>query len=46
MNLTKCSLLFILYVAVLLIQRLNLDNLETKSQKFYQKKENHKKNVS
>lgn len=43
MNLTKCSLLFILYVVVLLIQRLNLDNLETKSQKFYQKKENDKK---
>ena len=43
MNLTKCSLLFILYVVFLIAHRLNLDNLEIKSQKFYQKKENHKK---
>jgi hypothetical protein len=43
MNLTKCSILFILYAVFLIAHRLNLDNLEIKSEKFYKKKENQKK---
>jgi hypothetical protein len=43
MNLTKCSILFILYAIFLIAHQLNLDNLEIKSEKFYKKKENQKK---
>ena len=43
MNLTKCSILFILYAIFLVLHRYNLDNLETKSEKFYKKQENYKK---
>jgi len=43
MNLTKCSILFILYAIFLVAHRFNLDHLEIKSEKFYQKQENYKK---
>ena len=43
MDLTKCSILFILYAIFLVLHRYNLDNLETKSEKFYKKQENYKK---
>lgn len=43
MNYHSCSILLLLYFAVILLNKYNLVNLETKSEKFYQKKENSKK---
>jgi hypothetical protein len=43
MNFYSCLILLLLYFAVILLNKYNLIHLETKSEKFYQKKENHKK---
>jgi hypothetical protein len=43
MNLTGCTILFLLYILFLIFHYFNLTYLETKSEKFYQKKENYKK---
>lgn len=43
MNYHSCSILLLLYFAVILLNKYNLIHLETKSEKFYQKKENSKK---
>lgn len=43
MNFHSCSILLLLYFAVILLNKYNLIHLETKSEKFYQKKENSKK---
>jgi hypothetical protein len=43
MNFKSCSILLLLYFAVILLNKYNLNHLETKSEKFYQKKENYKK---
>lgn len=43
MNLSSCSILFLLYVAIFALNKFNLYHLETKSEKFYQNKENYKK---
>ena len=43
MKLSSCSILILLYFVVFGINKLNLYHLETKSERFYQKKENYKK---
>lgn len=43
MNFHSCTILLLLYFAVILLNKYNLVNLESKSEKFYQKKENHTK---
>lgn len=43
MNLSGCTILFLLYILFLIFHYFNLTYLETKSEKFYQKKENYKK---
>jgi hypothetical protein len=43
MKLTNCSILILLYFVVFGLNKLNLYHLETKSERFYQKKENYKK---
>ena len=43
MNLTKCTILFLLYLVFMVLHHFNLDHLETKSEKFYKKTENYKK---
>ena len=43
MNYHSCSILLLLYFAVILLNKYNLIHLETKSEIFYQKKENSKK---
>jgi len=43
MNCYSCLILLLLYFAVIFLNKYNLIHLETKSEKFYQKKENHKK---
>lgn len=43
MNLSSCSILVLLYIAIFALNKFNLYHLETKSEKFYQKKENYKK---
>jgi len=43
MNLSSCSILFLLYGLFLIFHYFNLTYLETKSEKFYQNKENYKK---
>ena len=43
MNFHKCSILFFLYALFYIAHGYNLNNLETKSEKFYKKKENAKK---
>jgi hypothetical protein len=43
MNLTNCSILFLLYIVIITINKFNLYHLESKSEKFYQKKQNYKK---
>lgn len=43
MNFNKCSILFLLYALFYVAHGQNLHNLETKSEKFYQKKENYKR---
>ena len=43
MNSCSCSILVLLYIVIFGLNKFNLYHLETKSEKFYQKKENHKK---
>lgn len=43
MKLSSCSILILLYFIVFGLNKLNLYHLETKSERFYQKKENYKK---
>ena len=43
MKISSCSILILLYFVIFGLNRLNLYHLETKSERFYQKKENHKK---
>lgn len=43
MKISSCSILILLYFVVFGINKLNLYHLETKSERFYQKKENYKK---
>lgn len=43
MKISSCSILILLYFIIFGLNKLNLYHLETKSERFYQKKENHKK---
>jgi hypothetical protein len=43
MKLSNCSVLILLYFVVFGLNKFNLYHLETKSERFYQKKENYKK---
>ena len=43
MNLSKCLVFFLLFTVFFLLHKCNINHLETKSEKFYQKKENYKK---
>ena len=43
MNFCKCSILFVLFIFLTLVQYYNLHHLERRSEKFYKKQENYKK---
>ena len=43
MKISSCSILILLYFVIFGLNKLNLYHLETKSERFYQKKENYKK---
>ncbi len=43
MKISSCSILILLYFIIFGLNKLNLYHLETKSERFYQKKENYKK---